>query len=858
MTNANALLLLFACSLLWIPQADAQSTSFTYQGQLRQTGEPFTGTADLEFRLYDQLIDGTQIGSTQPVANWPVEDGLFQVELDFGAAAFDGSDRFLEVTVDGSPLSPRQKITATPYALLATGLASGSVGGGSVDPTEVQLRVVGTCAADQYLQEINEDGTVVCGVDDTGNGDITAVVAGNGLTGGGTSGDVLLEIDPAAFWSRGGDDASAGDVLGTTNDQAVLVIANGRGILELRDAFLGPIQAPNIKAGAEANTITLASGGSVIAGGGGDPLQSDCGLNSNESCVNRIDAEYASILGGFGNRAGDFSFVGGGADNLADSVSTVGGGSENRAIGNWSGVGGGLGNQASEIFAYVGGGDGNTASAVHAFVGAGENNLSSGFFSSVSGGQGNQSTEEGAVVGGGGGNRSIEIYATIAGGFFNEASGIATTISGGEQNRASGDWATVAGGISNLASGEGATIGGGENNLANARASTIGGGTSNQATADFTTIAGGSMNNASRLRDTVVGGESNTSSGGISFVGGGLVNTASGLGSVVSGGLDNCAGGELSWAGGLRAKVRPGANSGNAGDGCLNVPLSSNAGGDQGTFIWSDSQNLDFISTGPDQFLVRAQGGIAFGRTPEDYFEIETPFDDATGVGSGVQGAFRVRLNGTTRLRLLRNGGLAVGNSYQSSGVPDNGLRVAGITRLGALGSAGSFTLCRNNSNEISTCSSSARYKHDIEHLDAGMDELLALRPVAYRWNEGDLADIGFVAEEVAAVDERLVTRNLAGEIEGVRYDRISAILVHAMQQMDEHNKQVAHSLESEVQRMGEQNEALHARMAELQADHSQRIEALRQQQDSELSDLRAELAMLRERVIPRIAQEMD
>jgi hypothetical protein len=37
----------------------------------------------------------------------------------------------------------------------------------------------------------------------------------------------------------------------------------------------------------------------------------------------------------------------------------------------------------------------------------------------------------------------------------------------------------------------------------------------------------------------------------------------------------------------------------------------------------------------------------------------------------------------------------------------------------------------------------------------------------------------------VAALDERLVTRNEAGEIEGVKYDRLSAVLAAAMQEMD-------------------------------------------------------------------------
>ena len=92
-------------------------TTITYQGQLRQGGEPHSGTANLEFRLYDELTDGSQIGDAEERLNWPVEDGLFQVELDFGASAFDGSPRFLEVTVDESTLSPRQAIRPAPMAL---------------------------------------------------------------------------------------------------------------------------------------------------------------------------------------------------------------------------------------------------------------------------------------------------------------------------------------------------------------------------------------------------------------------------------------------------------------------------------------------------------------------------------------------------------------------------------------------------------------------------------------------------------------------------------------------------------------------------------------------------------------------
>lgn len=83
--------------------------------------------------------------------------------------------------------------------------------------------------------------------------------------------------------------------------------------------------------------------------------------------------------------------------------------------------------------------------------------------------------------------------------------------------------------------------------------------------------------------------------------------------SIVSGGLLNCAGGSFSFAGARRAKVRPGTASGALGDGCAGVPDSGDADGDNGTFAWADSQDVDFISTGPNQFLVRAEGGVFFG-----------------------------------------------------------------------------------------------------------------------------------------------------------------------------------------------------------------------------------------------------
>ncbi len=97
----------------------ANAQPITYQGQLKQSGQPFTGLVDMNFALYAGLADPTPLAGPINISNVPVEEGLFQVELDFGAGVFDGNDRFLGIVVAGSELSPRQKVTAAPLAVFA-------------------------------------------------------------------------------------------------------------------------------------------------------------------------------------------------------------------------------------------------------------------------------------------------------------------------------------------------------------------------------------------------------------------------------------------------------------------------------------------------------------------------------------------------------------------------------------------------------------------------------------------------------------------------------------------------------------------------------------------------------------------
>lgn len=106
-----AMLLCIVCTPLMA------STNLTYQGRLDASGTPFDGTVPMQFQLHESETGDDPVGPLLDRSAVEVKDGLFQVDLDFGNV-FDGP-RWLQITVDGSPLDSRQRVAPTPTAIRA-------------------------------------------------------------------------------------------------------------------------------------------------------------------------------------------------------------------------------------------------------------------------------------------------------------------------------------------------------------------------------------------------------------------------------------------------------------------------------------------------------------------------------------------------------------------------------------------------------------------------------------------------------------------------------------------------------------------------------------------------------------------
>jgi hypothetical protein len=146
--NGGMLLLIAALVLtqnVWARQMTApaapgpSATTVNYQGRLADSGGiPLDGTYGMSFSLWDAAGGGNLVWGPENHTAVPVSEGLFSVGL--GSQTSGGiptttwnGDRYLEITVGGETLSPRELIRSVPIAGMALTVPDGAVESDDLD-----------------------------------------------------------------------------------------------------------------------------------------------------------------------------------------------------------------------------------------------------------------------------------------------------------------------------------------------------------------------------------------------------------------------------------------------------------------------------------------------------------------------------------------------------------------------------------------------------------------------------------------------------------------------------------------------------------------------------------------------------
>jgi hypothetical protein len=209
------------------------------------------------------------------------------------------------------------------------------------------------------------------------------------------------------------------------------------------------------------------------------------------------------------------------------------------------------------------------------------------------------------------------------------------------------------------------------------------------------------------------------------------------------------------------------------------------AAGGTGLFV-NSSGNVGIKTTNP----LRA---VQIGPSPDAAFTIE-PSD-----GSPRAGFIRFGDKTGWRLHFARSrersaGPLNTGITGNLMELWDDGtFRLVGFPQ----GATGVQPLCRTLSNVITMCpSSSLRYKTDIEPYRRGLDVIDRLQPIAFTRKLTGTRDVGLAAEDVEQIEPLLTFRNEKDEIEGVKYELLTVVLVNAIKQQQEQLQQQQHLIE--------------------------------------------------------------
>lgn len=266
-----------AASVLASPSLVAAQSLGTFQWTLQPYCNVVTVSVTQQGAVY--LLDGwdDQCGATQraPVVGTGTlnPDGSISLGLNVVTSPAGGN-----LAVSARVTLPSASGAWTDSAGSSGAFTLGAVPGGSarpavvvgasaINPAQVQRRVTGTCPAGQFFTGVNEDGTAACLAAASG-GDITAVLAGAGLTGGASNGDATLSVD---FAGRG----AASTAARSDHDHFVGSGSTAIGV----DALLGATTGVNNTALGSLALRSVATSGSNVGVGTSALLDATGGFN---------------------------------------------------------------------------------------------------------------------------------------------------------------------------------------------------------------------------------------------------------------------------------------------------------------------------------------------------------------------------------------------------------------------------------------------------------------------------------------------------------------------------------------------------------------------------------------------------
>ncbi len=284
-------LLAAAAGLALVPCAFGQALTpaFTYQGELKNGGTVVDGAYDLRFRLYDAMSGGAQLGTTQCVDNVQVVGGKFTVQLDFGGQ-FAGQQRFLDIQVRADTglncsnttgftvLTPRQAMTATPYATYAPTAGTAATATTAVNATNATTAANAAQLNGQSAAFYQNAGNLVAGTIPDGrlSSVVPLTINNNTFSGANTftgvthltnTGNTYLGDGASltGLWRLGGNMGAdpASYFVGTVDNQPLAMRVNNQEVLRLTSSGVGiNTQTP----GARLNVAGATPGVNIFTG----------------------------------------------------------------------------------------------------------------------------------------------------------------------------------------------------------------------------------------------------------------------------------------------------------------------------------------------------------------------------------------------------------------------------------------------------------------------------------------------------------------------------------------------------------------------------------------------------------------